>query len=255
MLVAAHNIADVALRPVTLFANHLGRTRVFLAHMSWAVVIVEDGVIELPHAAQLRFDIGGRAGTDMALDAGDFRVDTSLGSDEFRFHGDVAGLSAEFHRLGVVIGLVTAERSHEQERDRACCEKGEEPAIAWPRKIDLNLKLPVEVERPAFSSPLQKGADNRDETSEEKEAWCNEVGQDAYVGIGMRGGEIDREQEEEREERAPGEQEPCPASPIAEIPGEGTTRFFNVRHSCRLSGRLLLQATHVRDKGLRVCIG
>src|SRR3954451_20345908 len=115
MLVAAHDVPDMARRPVTLLADHLGRPRVRVAHVGGPVVIVPHGVIELPHATQLRFYKGADAGTHMTLDACDFRVDARLRSNEFRFHRDVAGLTAEFDRLRVMIGFVTSEGGHEEE--------------------------------------------------------------------------------------------------------------------------------------------
>src|SRR6059058_2812149 len=112
-------------------------------------------MIELLHAVQLRLEIGGRARPHVALDTFDIGVRAVLRRDELRLHRDVTTLPAKFDRLGVLIGLVTAERGHEKKCDRARGEDCEKATIATPGKIDPDGERLMPLERTALASPRE----------------------------------------------------------------------------------------------------
>ncbi len=111
---------------MALLANGLRRSRIGRGHIDRPLEIVRHGVIKLLHAVELGLEISGRARTDMACDAFDFGMGRVLRSDELRLHWQMAGLAAELHRLGVLVGLITAEGSDEQEADTARGKNGQE---------------------------------------------------------------------------------------------------------------------------------
>ena len=115
MRVRTIEIADVLLRPMTLFAGFLGRAEVLDRSGDRLLDLARERAIELMDAVDLRFDVRPSARADVAIDAGDARMGRILIGNVFGLHGRVAGLTAELRRFRVVIRAVAPDGSNQQE--------------------------------------------------------------------------------------------------------------------------------------------
>src|SRR4051812_22302563 len=66
MLITAHDIADISLRPVTLFADGLRRPRIVRRDMNRSIEVITGCVIELFDPVHLSLEIGCGSRTYMA---------------------------------------------------------------------------------------------------------------------------------------------------------------------------------------------
>lgn|SRR5438477_6720780 len=110
MLICAIEDADVALWPMAFQADLLRRPP-FVRDVDRPIEIDEHRVVQLFYTVELGLEVSSRAGTNMALDARDLGMRSSLRSNKLRLHWHMATLAAKIDRLGVLIGFVAAEGS------------------------------------------------------------------------------------------------------------------------------------------------
>ncbi len=125
----AQLVAVELLRPVAVRARLARGAHVVDGAFDGPRVCAEGDVIELPHAVELRAHVPLRPRPDVAVNAADVRVRGDAEGVELRLHHGVAGLAAELHRLGVLVGAVAAEGAHEDE-DEDEADEAEEVAAA-----------------------------------------------------------------------------------------------------------------------------
>ena len=86
MLIAAHDITDVTLRPVALFADLLCWSRIGFRDLDRPIEIIFDRVIKLLHAVDLCFEVRSRSGTNVTGNAVDIRMGGMLRGHKLRLH-------------------------------------------------------------------------------------------------------------------------------------------------------------------------
>src|SRR5450631_1393248 len=126
----------------------------------------------------------------------------------------MTGLAAEVHGLGVLVGLVTAQSSYEQEADTAGGKNSKDPAVPRPRQIDLEHQRDRAAQRPAFRTPLQQHPDGGKSDAENEEPRRDDVGENADVWVAVTSELIDRDKQEKGEECACAKHDPSPAEPV-----------------------------------------
>ena len=138
MLIAAHDITDVTLRPVALFADLLRWSRISFSDLDRPIEIISEGVIKLLHAVDFCFEVRSRSGTNVTCDAVDIRMGGMLRGHKLRLHRQMTGLATELHRLRILIGLVAADGRHEQKESATENEQAKNRSITVTAQINLD---------------------------------------------------------------------------------------------------------------------
>src|SRR5262245_36049501 len=108
VIVSVLDIADKFLGPMTLFAGLLRRAEIFYRSRDRFWIFFGSRRVHLVRTEELRADVPRCTFTDVTLRARHSSMRRMRVSHEFRFHYPVAGLTAELHRLRVMIALITA---------------------------------------------------------------------------------------------------------------------------------------------------
>src|SRR5262245_18870096 len=133
MLVGAIDCADVMVWRMAFHADLLLRPR-FIRDINGTIEVAKHRVVQLLYTIELGLEISSRTRSNMAFNTRDLSVGGVLGGHKLRLHRHVTTLTAEIHRLGVLIGFVTAERSQEEKADSADREQSEDSPVAFPRQ-------------------------------------------------------------------------------------------------------------------------
>jgi hypothetical protein len=151
----------------------------------------------------------------VAIDAADVGVRGDAEGRELGLHHRVAGLAAEGDGLGVLEGLVAAERGHEGEDEREG-EEGEEPAAA-ARVVQIQHRVSGQrggrVPPPA---PLADHAEERHAQAEKHEAREDEVGDDSVVRVIRAPRDLYEKQQDDAEETRDDDDRPGKADVVTQ---------------------------------------
>ena len=114
VIIGAVDVADEAFRPVAFFAGVARRAQVFNRGRDgrgiWLVTTSKSWCMPLI----LLFTYDSMPDADMAFNTGDARVGRVQIGGVFRVHGHVARHAAKLDGVGILVGLVTAERRRQQ---------------------------------------------------------------------------------------------------------------------------------------------
>src|SRR6201988_4092913 len=107
----------------------------------------------------------------------------------------MAGLAAEFYRLGELVGFVTAEGRQKKKTDSAKREQRQNPPVTFPRQIDVKntvflFKQPCAMLRTSVHDCTQEG----ERQAKKKKERCDYISKDPNVRIPGGREEIDREE-------------------------------------------------------------
>jgi len=216
-MVEAHvDVAVELLGPVAFFADVLRRPEVLDRRLDRPLVVGDRVGDELVHAVDLRLEKPLRARADVAFHAIDARVRAAFVGHELRVHRPMADLPAELHRLGILVGLVTAKRAQQQKSHGADPEQREHPALFAIGEIQPPL---VRLRRRMLDGPasLRPRAEDDDRESGDQEARRDEIRQNSEIWIPIALREIHPHQEREREQRPRRQHDADRRDPVVEV--------------------------------------
>src|SRR6185436_19012118 len=140
---------------------------------------------------------------------------------------------------------VAADGGNQEEKNGGNAEANEHAAVAWTRKVNReDVRARGLFARVATGEPAAKGHEKQPQN---EKAGRNYIGEDAHVGVGAAGKEIDGPKQKEREDGGRGENRAAQDEPIAEdVPARGALTGCISHTSCALL--LFTEAAHVRDQ-------
>ena len=171
-------------------------------------------MVELAHAADLRFDVGGCPAPDMAGHAVHTRVGGMLGGHKLGVHRKVTRLSAELHGFGVLVGLVAANCCHEQKHHTCKNKDPEDLAVARTRKVDGESHRLRIVMRPALLAEVQVVPQQNKHDARNEKNRGDHIGENAHVRIPSQREDFEREEQEERKKTSYGNDRTRKADPV-----------------------------------------
>ena len=199
MLIRAIDRADVTVQPMAFQADLLFRSR-FARDVNGTIEVAQHSVVQLLHTIELGLEVSSRAGTNMAIDTRQLSMGGMLGSDKLRLHWHMTTLTAKIDRLGILISLVTAERSQKKKTHSAECEQRQDSPVTFPRQVDLeNAMFLFNLRCAALLTFVQDRAQECQREPEKEEERCDDVREDSNVGIFCGSEEIDREEQDKSE--------------------------------------------------------
>ncbi len=182
------------LRPVALLAGLLRRAKVLHRRGDGPGIGAQGGVVNLAHARELGLHVPAGARSDVAFDASHTRVRRGLIGGELRVHDGMAQLAAEIHRIGELVGLVAADGAHQREDHHEAEHKGDGAALR--RVVEVE---PGEMRRRTYSAqpppPLDHHPDGDQDESQNQESRRHHVGENADVGRGLAGKQVNENQQ------------------------------------------------------------
>src|SRR5262245_40424762 len=130
-----------------------------------------------------------------------------------------------------MIGAVAADGGDQEEKNGGNAEADEHATVARTRKVNReDVGARRLFARVATGEPAAKGHEKQ---SQDKEARRDHIGEDAHVGIGAAGEEIDGPKEKEREDGGRGENRAAEDKPIAkDVPARGALTGY-ISHTSR----------------------
>ena len=170
-------------RPMTLLAIAPYGTQILHGDWNRPRILVLDGLDQFRHASNLRCDVPGGAGSDMALRASHARVRRSLIGNILRGHGVASG-AAERHGVGVEIRL-TAPINRWNGEDQGSDHHGQE-SLSLAGNVEVPGGIARERQRlvPPPPEPLHIHANQQKDDADDDEYRGNE--EDCQVAIGLR---------------------------------------------------------------------
>src|SRR5262249_29579248 len=184
------------LRPVTLFARLGGWAQVMNRSWNGPGISLKGSRKNLARAGELGLHVPGRAGADVAIHTGNAGVRRQLIRRVLGRHYGVTQLSAELDRVGELVRFVAADDAESDESNDEREDEGKSAALSWIVEVEMQISTLAVRLLPAFPVVIP-GAEEDEYQPGNHETGHDHVSQDADVGTGVIGREIDEEQEQE----------------------------------------------------------
>ena len=212
-------------RPMALLARFPRGAQIFDGGRDGTRVRLRYHGEDLADSRDLRLDVPGGAVPDVAGDAAHPRVGRRQVRGVLRFHHGVAQGATEGDGLAVQEGVIRDER-HEDGEERSSEGDVDEP-LPVPRdvQVDERIRECFFTSHPASAQALAPHPVEEDDRAHAEERREHHVGEDADVGTGPFGAELEREREDDEEDASSGDDRPDETDRVA-VQSAAARQFF-----------------------------